>query len=828
MFISYSHKDEVWKDRLVTHLAVLAKQGLLDSWDDRRIAAGESWREEICNALDGAGVGILLVSASFLSSDFILREEVSRLLERRTAGGLDLVPVIVRSCTWTRVPWLSPLQARPRDGRALADFRGDQRDRELAKIADEVLRLLDSGPQKQARPGVTPASPESRLPPGQPAPEEQQPPATPQSQQALHQLKAPPADFTGRAAELAMLRAAVAAGGATISGVHGSGGIGKTALALRLAEELAPRYPDAQVFLDLKGVGEPLTPAEALAFVIRAFEPTAALPEDEQALGGLYRSLLHDRRALLVMDNAAGPAQVEPLIPPPGCLLLVTSRAHFTLPGLVAVDLHEMPEPDARDLLLRIAPRAGEAAGEIARLCGRLPIALRLAAGALAERPWLTPGDYARRLGDAKEQLGLIEGTLTTSYDLLAEEARALWRRLAVFPGTFDLPAAAAVWERQPPAAEPVLAELVRASMVEWEEEAGEGAPAQAGRFRLHDLARVFAAARLGVEEREAARRRHAEHYVQVLAAADDLYLQGGEPLLRGLRLFDRERGNVQAGQAWAAARAGEDESAAGLSSAYPDAGVYCLALRQHPRERAGWLEAALAGARRTNDRAAEGCHLGNLGLAYRNLGEPQRAIEYHEQALVISREIGNRRAEGQDLGSLGLAYAVLGEPQRAIGHYERWLAITREIGDRREEGNALGNLGNAYAALGEPRRAIEHHEQALVISREIGERHAEGQDLGNLGLAYAALGEPQLAIEHYEQHLTITREISDRRGEASACWNLGLTLERQGDLARAVDLMQVCVDYERAIGHPNAEERAAQVASLRDRTTGGSAAQGR
>ncbi|HVF60215.1 MAG TPA: tetratricopeptide repeat protein [Thermoanaerobaculia bacterium] len=639
---------------------------------------------------------------------------------------------------------------------------------------------------------------------------------------SLHQLPSPPADFTGRKAELTELRAAVRKGGATISGVQGTGGIGKTALALKLAQQLAPRYPDAQLYLDLKGVSQqPLTAAQAMAHVIRAYQPAAQLPEGEEALGGVYRSVLHDQLALLLMDNAAGPAQVEPLIPPAGCLLLVTSRFHFTLPGLFAKDLDELPEEDARLLLAKIAPRIGAAAGEIARLCGCLPIALRLAGGALAERPWLSPAEYAHRLGDAKEGLGLIEGALRTSYDLLTEELQALWRTLAVLPGTFDAAAAAAVWEREPRPAEEALGELAQSSLVDWEpEEEGE---AQTGRYRLHDLARVFAEARLSAEEREMARRRHAAHFVEVLWAAEGLYHQGGDALLKGLGLFDREWGNVQAGQAWAAVRVGEDESAARLCSAYPGAGAYLLPVRQLPRERAGWLEAAVAAARRRNDRAAEGRHLGNLGTSYLELGETQRAIEHFEQSLAIVREIGDRRSESNALGNLGLAYAVLGETRRAIEHFKHWLAIAREIGDRRLEGAALGNLGNIYTQLGEMRRAIEYHEEALAIDQEIGDRRAESQDLGNLGNAYAYLGEIRRAIELYEQDLAIAREIGDRSVEASTSWNLGLVLKQEGELARAAGFMQVRVDYERSIGHPDAEEHAARLATLRARIAVGS-----
>jgi len=628
---------------------------------------------------------------------------------------------------------------------------------------------------------------------------------------SLHQLPSPPADFTDREEDLAALRSALAKGGTgAIFGLRGMGGIGKTTLALKLAEELEPLYPDAQFYLDLQGVMKPLTSAQAMAHVIRAYQPDARLPEAQAELAGLYRSVLHGKRTLLLMDNAASREQVEPLIPPAGSLLLVTSRFHFALPGLVSRDLDELPLDDARALLLKIAPRIGSEADHLAQLCGRLPLALRLAGSALAERPDLSPTDYARRLKEGKERFGPVDASLTISYELLKEDQRRLWRMLAVFPGTFTALAAATLWELEIDPAYEALGDLVRNSLVEWDE--------KDTRYRLYNLARDFAGRLLTEMEREVARRRHAEAFLELLRQANSLYEQGGESVSRGLRLFDAEWDNIQAGFAWASERAKEDDTAARICDEYPNAGAYVLELRLHPREQIRWRELALAAARRRGNRRGEGAHLGNLGFAYAALGETRRAIEYHEQALSIDSEIGDRRGEGQDLGNLGNAYAALGETRRAIEYYEQQRAIVREIGDRRGEGNALSNLGITYQALSETRRAIETYEQALAIAREIGDRRGEGNALGNLGLAYADLGEPRRAIEFYEQQLEITREIGDRRGEANASWNLGLTIEKEGNLTRAADLMQILVDYEREIGHPDAEKDAARVAALRVR----------
>jgi hypothetical protein len=326
------------------------------------------------------------------------------------------------------------------------------------------------------------------------------------------------------------------------------------------------------------------------------------------------------------MDNARDAAQAKPLIPPTDCALLVTSRRHFTLPGLHPKNLDTLPPPEAKELLLRIAPRIAGEAEAIAKLCGYLPLALRLAATALVERINVEPTDYTRRLAEEKNRLKLlaggdesVEASINLSYGLLDSETQRSWCMLAVFPDTFDAPAAAAVWEMDGAAAQDTLSRLTQYSMLEWND--------TAKRYRLHDLMRHFAIERLQQSERNQAALRHSTHYLAVLGLADELYLKGGESLMRGLALFDAERGNVSAGQTWAANHAPTDDEAARLCSAYPDAGVYCLNLRQHPRESIVWLQAALACARRLKNRRSEAHGLGDLGLAYQSLGETSRAI---------------------------------------------------------------------------------------------------------------------------------------------------------------------------------------------------------
>jgi tetratricopeptide (TPR) repeat protein len=629
---------------------------------------------------------------------------------------------------------------------------------------------------------------------------------------SLHQLPPPPRDFTGRRQEIEDLLNKLEQSGVSISGLQGMGGIGKTTLALKLAEQLSAKYPDAQFYLDLKGASsKPLTSAEIQAHVIRAYHPTTRLPEDEGALNGLYQSVLYGKRALLLLDNAEDSKQLEPLIPPPCCALIVTSRYHFTLPGLYAKRLDVLAEKDAEQLLLSIAPRIANQAGAMAKLCGYLPLALRLAATALAEKINIRVADYLNRLEDAQQRLSLVEASVSLSYELLNEQMQKLCRSLAVFPDTFDGEAAVAVWGIAEDDAQESLSSLVIRSLVEYNE--------TTGRYRLHDLIRLYADSRLSQEESDDCQRRHSRHYLALLSETDLLYEKGGEAISRGLILFDQEVSNIEAGQAWAEKRSKEDEEAAELCSYYPLAGIYLLSLRKHSRENIRWTESALEAARLLKDRKAEAAHLTHLGVASKDIGENKQAIEYYEQALIIDREIGDQQGEGADLGNLGVAYKNLGENERAIEHYEQHLVIAREIGDRRGEGNALGNLGNAYADLGETRRAIEYHEQALIIDREIGDRRGEGADLGNLGLAYAHLGETKRAIEYYEQALIIGREIGDRRGEGNGLYCMSLALYKLGQNEQAISLAETALKIYEQIESPTAAKVRKALAEWREQS---------
>ena len=627
-----------------------------------------------------------------------------------------------------------------------------------------------------------------------------------------YQIPRPPKDFKDRDKELDDILAAIEAGTEIIA-LRGIGGVGKTDLALVLAGRLKEHYSDSQLFLDMLGTrSSSLKPVEAMAQVVRAYRPETRMPDDSNEMRGLYLSVLANRHALLLVDNAASREQVEPLLPPEGCIMLITSRQRFALPGMKTVDLDVLPEADACNLLIANASRIGEHAKEMAELCGYLPLALRNASSVLAENIDVGVMEYLRRLQDAKKRLDLVDASFSLSYDLLSLDKRELWCMLSVFPADFDRAGATAVWNMEPDEAAEALSELVKWSLVNFLSSPGS----EEGRYRLHDLARLFASARQSEESKAIVHKRHAAYYKELLSTANSLYEKGGSSIQAGLALFDREQMNIKGGQAWAEGQIGKAKEISRqrvpvfrLCEDYSAAGVYVLDLRLHPAEKIGWFEASLRAARALKDRNAEGVHLGNLGLAYADLGDARKAIEYYEQQLVIAHEIGDRKGDGNALGNLGNAYADLGDVRKAIDYYEQALEIDREIVDRRGEGTDLGNLGVAYKNLGDAKKSIEYYEQALEIAREIGNRMGEGNALGNLGIAYYLLGDTKKAIEYYEQVLTINREIGDRRNEGNTLGNLGIAYAALGDAKKAIVYYEQQLKLTQEIGDRRGEGNA-------------------
>lgn len=632
-----------------------------------------------------------------------------------------------------------------------------------------------------------------------------------------HQIKRPPESFTGHEELIKQILHGFDQG-SNIIALRGIGGLGKTALAYLLAERMRDRYKDGQLMVDMRGTSpSPATPAQALSKLLRYYYPTVPLPESQEELQSIYLSTLEGKCVLILLDNALDGHQVLPLFPPDSCGLIITSRRKFPLDGMLPIDLDLLKPEEAVGLLLKTArpvspralPQEESIWKEIARICGCLPVALKAAGSYLACTPGSSPAKYVKELQDERKRLGIIgeEGVeedlvtkLSLSYGRLAAETAKVFRLLSIFPADFFAQSEEAVCLDE---GHRNLIDLQRWSLVEYVGSMEEGE----GRYHLHDLVRLFAIGLVEKEEDEPARNdaklRHCEHFRNVLSLATDLYEKGN--VLGGLGIFDLERANIESAWEWAKENLAGSKKAASICSSFLN-WPYLLWLRLHPQELISRLETALAAARKLNDRGMEGVHLGNLGNAYAELGNPCKAIEFYEQRLVITHEIGDRRDEGNALGNLGIAYADLGEPHKAIEFYEQALAIDREIGDRRGEGADLGNLGNAYADLGEPRKAIEYHKQALAIDREIGDRRGEGQDLGNLGVAHSDLGEPRKAIEFYKQALAIAREIGDRRNEGNWLGNLGSAYAALSEPRQAIEYYEQQLVITRKIGDRRGE----------------------
>jgi tetratricopeptide (TPR) repeat protein len=614
---------------------------------------------------------------------------------------------------------------------------------------------------------------------------------------SLHQLRPPNPDFVGRATKIAQLIAHFTGSNNHTAVIRGMGGIGKTELSYVVAHELREHFPDAQLVLPMLGATDtPKRPETALQEVIRAFNPTARLPEDLSTLEPLYLATLHGKRVLILVDDARDAAQVRPLLPPLGCALLITTRHRFNLRGMQRFDLELLSSEEAEHLLCRICPRIGNHAPKLAELCGYLPLALEISAGMLTDDETLGLPRYIQRLQQQRltalhapdattdDAQASVAASLQLSYASLPPDAQHTLHCLAVFVGSFNAAALTAVLVDIPDALEQASL-LHRRSIL--------GYHTETERYDMHELVRVFALEHLEANAAiaHATRLHHAYYYAAVAEQAqNDHYLQG-DPL-QGLTLFDHERPQIDAAWGWLMqwkVESDQQREVDELLLAFANATTLIGDLRYDLQwERIPQSEALVVAAQRLGRKDAEGMALGNLGNAYRHLGQVERAIDYYEQYLAIARELGDRRGERNSLGNLGGTYHLLGQIGRAIDYYEQTLAITRELGDRRGEGTSLCNLGLAYADLGQVARAIDHYEQDLAIARELGNRRGEGTALSGMGLAYTDLGQVERAIDCHEQHLAIARELGDRRGAGTALGNLGIVYRYLGQVEQAID----------------------------------------
>jgi tetratricopeptide (TPR) repeat protein len=597
--------------------------------------------------------------------------------------------------------------------------------------------------------------------------------------------------FIGREEELACLVGLAGGARVVVSAIGGTAGVGKTALAVHVAHQLLSQFPDGHLYADLRGYTagqEPAEPGEVLqVFLRRLGVPAEEVPADLEERSGLLRQVLAGRRVLMVLDNARTEAQVRPLLPGAGeSLVLVTSRS--VLPGLEVnerISLDTLPPDEAASMLAQVIGETRAAAdkaavAEVAGLCGRLPLALRVAGQLLAAHPaWpvaklagMVAGEQDRlaRLGAGDLQ---VRSAFEVSYRQLAEEDSRWFRLLGLHPGPdFDADSAAALAGTGAGEAVPVLDRLAEAHLITED---------VSGRFTMHDLLRLYARGTCqetdSPADREAAETRLVSHYVDLAGyldscvdpelrpAAEEAAGQAGVTLpsmRQALGLFQAGRPGLLAVLGLAAQR-GWDQQVKRLSDSMMDS----LAVLRYLDDLLTVHEAALAAARRAGDRHGEGHALGNLGSAYGQLRRLEEAVDCFQQDIAICREVGDRRGEGMALGNLGNAYQGLRRLEEAIDCYQQALVIFREVGDGDGEGMALANLGEAYQGLRRLEEAVDCYQQALVIFREVGDGYGEGMTLGGLGNAYGELRQSARAAECWQEAAAAMRDAGDHEEAA-------------------------------------------------------------
>jgi tetratricopeptide (TPR) repeat protein len=639
---------------------------------------------------------------------------------------------------------------------------------------------------------------------------------------ALAQLPPVVAGFTGRDDDLAVLAGLLDPGGpagpVVVSAVAGLAGVGKTTLVVAAGHAARRRgwFGGGVLFIDLHGYDEaPVEPAQALDALLRALGvPAEHIPPGVGERGGLYRSVLAQvsEPVLLIADNASSEAQVRPLLPGKDPhKVLVTSR--HTLAGLDArlVDVTVLDDEASVDLLDR-ALRAGRpeddritadagAAGRLARVSGWLPLALQITAVLLKADPALSVGELTGELSDEKNRLAALrydDGSghsglsVAAAFELscrrLDTTSARVFRLMPVNPGPDISTAAAGVLADLPvTGVRRVLADLARAHLAE----AAPGAP---GRWRMHDLVRLYAQRLSDVQAdadgREQARDRLLGYYLSTTRAADDQLRSRSVIAVPGefadresaLAWLDAERASLVAAVAMAAGT-GRDQAAMGLPSLL---GEY-FALRRRFDDWLATTTISLDAARRLGDRTAEGVALTNLGIALQRARRSQEAITAGQEAAATHRETGDRHREGMALGNLGLALQEARQFGEAITSHQESLAIFRETGDRNGEGMALNNLGIVLQETRQFEEASIAHQKAVAIFSEIGDRHGEASALGNLGTALQETGRLEEAIAIHKEVAAIHQESGDRYGEASALNNLGAALQRARRFGEAI-----------------------------------------
>ena len=668
------------------------------------------------------------------------------------------------------------------------------------------------------------------------------------------QLPAAIPDFTGRSGELAVLnklmRKATRCRGGTvlISALRGTAGVGKTALALHWAHQVADQFPDGQLYVNLRGhgpSGSPLTSAEAIRGFLFALGVSAAdIPPEPDTQTALYRTLLAGRKMLIVLDSARDADQIRPLLPgTPGCLVLVTSRSKLT--SLVAaggaqpltVDL--FGDGEARDLLTRRMGRKRvraepTAVSQLIKLSAGLPLALSIVAARAAARPLMPLAELSRELADAQGRLDALDAgdpvasiraVFSWSCQQLSEPAARLFRLLGLHAGPdVTIAAAASLAAVTPAGAAAAVAELADAHLI------AEHAP---GRYAFHDLLRAYAADLARTTDSEDARReavyRVLDHYLHTASAGTRL-LNPLRPLLPVPPPRPGVRPEILTGaadaRAWFAAErqvllaainqaveAGFDSYAWQLPWA-----VWLFFDREgywHDQEAIQLT--AIAAARRLGDRAAQAHVYRDLSATYSRLGEPAEARVYCTRALDLHHELGDRLGEARAHNDIMILAEQQGRHAEALGHAQLALSLYQDEGYEPGVAKMLNGVGWMHAQLGEYQQALEVCEQALSMNRDRGDPLNEAATWDSVGYVLFHLGRFDEAITHIRTALRTVEGMAAGYYQTTWLVHLGDAYHAVGDVDQARQAWEQALDILEHLHHSDADQVRALLAALDD-----------
>jgi DNA-binding SARP family transcriptional activator/tetratricopeptide (TPR) repeat protein len=657
------------------------------------------------------------------------------------------------------------------------------------------------------------------------------------------QLPPPVPNFIGRAAELqelaAMLNARAADRGTTmIAVISGAASVGKTALGVHWAHQVARTFPDGQLYLNLNGfgpTGSPVTQADAVSRILEAMQvPLARIPPSLDGRVGLYRTLLSERRTLIVLDNARDAEQVRPLLPGgAGSLVLVTSRSPLTglvaLEGARAITLSVLTGPEARQM---VAQRLGvgrttadrAATDQLIDACARLPLALAIATALVATRAGQSLSTVASNLSRADNRLDVLNtGEETTnlravfywSYQALTAAAARMFLLLAEHPGPdISVTAAAGLAGLSPARASQALTELTDSQLI------GEHTH---GRFAFHDLLRLYAAEMLTTldspAERHAAGQRMLDHYLHTARNAaralsptrDLLDLEPAVPGANPEDLADEDQA-----LAWLraehqvlmraivyAADGGSDVHAWQLPWALTD----YLDRSGHWSDFAASQRTALAAARRRGDVAAQAHAHRYIGRACSQLQDLDDALGHLSHALELRRQLGQPAGEAGLSLDLCRVHEQRGDFGQALRSAQRGLGLFQSVHHRIGEALALNSVGWYHALLENYSEALSYCEQALELCVKLDFRLAEGHTWHSLGFVHQHIGQSARALTCYGRALDIYRQLTDRYNESRVLTDLGDACHAAGDLPAARRSWRNALAILDDLDHPDGDQ---------------------